>query len=73
VIIINDTFAILWGSVLLVDETVVFSEINQLAARNLQMLSHFDQLQALIFVGTCCNVLYISVFKCSLDIRFTFT
>ena len=39
-IIINDTFAILWGSVLLVDETVVFSEINQLAARNLQMLSH---------------------------------
>jgi hypothetical protein len=37
--IINDTFAILWGSVLFVEETEVFSENNQSGRRKVQMLS----------------------------------
>ena len=37
--IINDTFAILWGSVLFVEETEVFSENNQSGRRKVQMFS----------------------------------
>ena len=63
--IINDTFAILWGSVLFVEETEVFSENNQSGRRKVQMLSQklfqgdtshgCNEINNLIANGNDCN------------------
>ena len=61
----NDTFAILWGSVLFVEETEVFNENNQSGRRKVQMLPHnffycdtrhgCDEINNLIASGNDCN------------------
>ena len=67
--IINDTFAILWGSVLFVEETEVFTENNQSGRKKAQMLPHTffqrdtshgcNEINNLIASGTDCNQDYL--------------